>query len=146
MMDKSVSVAMTTQIQVPMTRVQDLIISAFEYGSRYWYTGLHVDVYPADKSSKRDFEFWHAEVPFEAGGVLAFGDAEEVILASDQKTGMGADEDELYRLDLPKIKEGLGIFARACPEQFASFLSEDDDAETGDCFLQCCIFGEVIYG
>ena len=146
MMDKSVSVAMTTQIQVPMKRVQDLIISAFECGSNYWYTGLHVDVYPPGKDSKRDFEFWHAEVPFEKGGVLAFEDVMEPILASDQKTGMGADEDRLYRLDLTKIEKGLGIFARTCPEQFASFLSEDDDAETGDCFLQCCIFGEVIYG
>jgi hypothetical protein len=32
-----------------------------------------------------------------------------------------------------------------CPRHFADFLNEKADAVTGDAFLQCCLFGEVIY-
>ena len=32
------------------------------------------------------------------------------------------------------------------PRHLADFMSESDDASTGDVFLQLCIFGSVVYG
>jgi hypothetical protein len=32
------------------------------------------------------------------------------------------------------------------PRHFADLVNENDDADTGDAFVQCCVFGEVIYG
>jgi hypothetical protein len=32
------------------------------------------------------------------------------------------------------------------PRHYADFKDGDEDASTGDVFLQCCIFGEVVYG
>ena len=32
------------------------------------------------------------------------------------------------------------------PWQMENLLQENDDAETSDVFLQCCLFGKVIFG
>jgi hypothetical protein len=36
--------------------------------------------------------------------------------------------------------------AREAPQHFADFLNENDDADTGDVFVQCCLLGEIRYG
>jgi len=48
-------------------------------------------------------------------------------------------------LNLSKIKKGLTVMAKKYPKHFADFLQEDYDETTGDVFLQCCIYGEIIY-
>lgn len=32
------------------------------------------------------------------------------------------------------------------PQHWADIINESDDANTADVFLQCVVFGEVIYG
>lgn len=51
-----------------------------------------------------------------------------------------------YYLDYKMIEKGLKVFAEKSPYQFGQWLLENDDAITGDVFLQCCLFGEVKYG
>lgn len=41
---------------------------------------------------------------------------------------------------------GLQTFAVKVPDQFAEFLNDNEDANTGDCFLQCLILGDIVYG
>jgi len=50
------------------------------------------------------------------------------------------------RLDLESIRKGLNVMASNYPRHFADFLNEAADAITADVFLQCCLFGELIYG
>ena len=50
------------------------------------------------------------------------------------------------QLDLKSISEGLNVMATHYPRHFADFLNEAADAVTADVFLQCCLFGELIYG
>ena len=50
------------------------------------------------------------------------------------------------RLDLESIGDGLNMMATHYPRHFADFLNEAADAITADVFLQCCLFGELIYG
>ncbi len=52
---------------------------------------------------------------------------------------------KLYMLDIKKIKRGLTVFAKKYPKAFVNFICEDYDELTSDVFLQCCLFGEVIY-
>lgn len=52
---------------------------------------------------------------------------------------------ELFRLDLESIASGLNTMATECPRHFADFLNEKADSITGDAFLQCCLFGELVY-
>lgn len=51
-----------------------------------------------------------------------------------------------YLLDSVAVKQGLVRMAKQCPYQFGQWLNAREDSETGDVFLQCCIFGAVVYG
>lgn len=51
-----------------------------------------------------------------------------------------------HTLNPKAIQRGLGIMASDYPRHWANFLAEEDDAETGDVFLQCCVLGEIVYG
>lgn len=57
-----------------------------------------------------------------------------------------SEEDKLHTFNLKKIKKGLTIMAKKEPKHFADFMSENSDEVTADVFLQCCLFGQVIYG
>lgn len=130
---------------VPIERVHDMLVSAFEGGSNYWY--MIVDEVVPEKHTftvktwdyKREKEpsYLHLEeIPFNEGGAL---------LINDEK----ADEPKLQepvRIDLETMEKGLQIMARDYKAHYADFLKENDDAETADVFLQCVVFGDVIYG
>jgi len=60
-------------------------------------------------------------------------------------------EDEIpkkRKLSYATIKRGLRLLSTtpAYAQHWADFLSENDDATTGDVFLQLCLYGEVVYG
>lgn len=52
---------------------------------------------------------------------------------------------KIYVLNIKKIKRGLTVMAKKEPNHFADFIKGDYDMITGDVFLQCCLFGEVLY-
>lgn len=49
-------------------------------------------------------------------------------------------------LDLKKVEKGLQVMANDRPADFADFVEGNYDDNTGDVFLQCCLFKDVIYG
>lgn len=55
-------------------------------------------------------------------------------------------EDDTCFLTDVELQQGLQRMARKYPRHFADFMAENDDAITGDVFLQCVVLGEVIYG
>lgn len=119
-------------IEIPLERVQDLLCNALEGGSNYWYIIKKVK-YPFKQTKESlKIEFEHLELPFR-GGVLVFGDLED------------PKREDTY-LTLRTIEEGLQLMATKFPCHFADFILENDDAITGDVFLQCCLFKDVIYG
>lgn len=56
-----------------------------------------------------------------------------------------SEEEKHHLLNITKIKKGLTVMAKKYPNDFADFIKSDYDQNTGDIFLQCCLFGEVIY-
>jgi hypothetical protein len=44
------------------------------------------------------------------------------------------------------MAKGLQVMAEKYPVHFNNFDSDNFDAETGDVFLQCSLFGEIVYG
>lgn len=127
-------------VKVPITkqRISDLLCSAFEGGSNYWYT-IDQFIKPPKLEWQTDPEqvYRHLDYPLNEGGALIISDKEDDEPVKSKKT---------YRLDLESITKGVQAFADKCPYQFSQFLNDNADAITGDCFLQCCLFGEVIYG
>ena len=128
--------------EVTFQRISDLLCSAFEGGSNYWYCiekyqkptaftffGDSLDLVREGEDPTETFRY--LTYPLNKGG--------KVYITTD-------DEDKEYILNLDSIKRGLKVMARDYPRHFNEFLQENDDASTGDVFLQCCLFGEVVYG
>jgi len=121
------------KFKISKERISDLLDTAFEGGSNYWYV-IREHVYPAGKTV-HDYKFPYLELPLTEGGSL-------IIDSKD-------DPDKKYSskvLNLESIKKGLEIMAVRFPGYFQDFLNENEDAITGDVFLQCCLFGEVVFG
>lgn len=118
-MDFKVNVSLSFTQQ----RITDLLICAFEGGSNYWYVIL--------TKSHKDKNIY--ECPFLEDGYLLIADKEE-------------DDCDGWYLNRKTIQIGLQTMADKYPRHFGDFINENDDATTGDVFLQCCLFEEVRFG
>jgi hypothetical protein len=114
--------------ELPDETIAGLLCSAFEGGSNYWYELVD---YTTDSNRVPDYE--------------GLTDPEKNIKWSI-KDYEDSDSVGLYQLDRAKIQQGIQVMADEYPRHMADALSENHDAETGDVFLQCCLFGEVVYG
>jgi hypothetical protein len=125
-------IALTMKIAVPVERINDLLCCAFEGGSNYWIRCSAVV-----NDDRRGVTYNH-EIPL-AGGTVALCDYDYM----DDEPNV----DEWHQLDRAAIERGMPIFQKiAGGQHLADFLNENEDAITGDVFLQCCVFGEVVYG
>lgn len=115
--------------------ISDLLCSAFEGGSNYWYR-IEKYVYPPGKGRK-DVEFPHIEVPSMQGGAL-------LISADDHWNPK--DKRGLWRLDPEALERGWNIMVEKHPRHYADAMEGTGDAATGDVFLQLCLFGDLIFG
>lgn len=128
--------------KVDLQRIEDLLCGAFEGGSNYWYN-IEGYVQPNELTFKGDCldllkkgedpmkTFRYLTYPLNEGGA--------VLISAE-------GEDEKHILNLVSIKKGLQTMAKKYPRHFNDFMQENDDACTSDVFLQCCLFGEVIFG
>jgi hypothetical protein len=145
-MERRFTVSQTASVEVkmdvPISRLQDLLISAFEGGSNYWYRinefgkpNGEPETWP--NRTNRENVYKHVDYPANPGGYVMVEDVE-------------GGENKVYRLDLDTMKKGLEIMSKLEKNKgghhIYNFLEENDDAETGDVYLQCCLFGEIIYG
>lgn len=102
---------------VTAERLEDLIVNSCEGGSNYWAT------FKSNQDNPYDFnaEGWELEV-------------------------FDFEENETHKINLTTLQTGLQKMIEIVPHHFTAFQNEDDDAWTADCFMQCCVFGDVIYG
>lgn len=131
---------------VDVERIRGLLCCAFEGGSNYWYMidkcnyppGLTSADYQEGGKGQDGKSYWHwAElVPTQVGGSL--------IISS--KEGDKINGAKKWVLDREAIERGLEVMREKVPYQYGQFMAENDDADTGDAFLQCCLFGEMVYG
>lgn len=142
------TITITSVRDVKTEDVYDLLISALEGGSNYWYMIQDV-VWPkppyrfadklwASERVKNPDYINQCEVPFNEGGALMIDDER-------------ANDPELkapVKLDMARIEEGLKLFANSVEysHHWRDFISDNTDAITADVFLQFCIFGKVVYG
>ncbi len=137
-------------IEVSDEQLRYLLCSALEGGSNYWYMHTRsefpagVDYVDFEKGGRfgNDEWSWPYLIPFTDGCAL---------IMTTEKAG---DEAEFnadgslkeYRLDRAALTKGIDIMAQKYPRHFANVMTENGDAETGDVYLQCCLFGEIVYG
>lgn len=140
----------TIKQDISLTRIRDLLVGAFEGGSNYWYfiedyklaPGLTLDDFRTGGKMQLEGEDWMKEylIPFTPGCSLVIIDHDTV------EEGEEDQKENQHLLNLESIREGLQVMAEKFPRHFGDFLGEDGDAITADVFLQCCLFGDAIYG
>lgn len=134
---------MKVNVEVDNEKIKGLLCCAFEGGSNYWAKIDSCNL--PDNLSMNDFgvggkfqtkNYWHWSqiIPLVEGCSLIIEDQECHTYG------------EKYILNIQAIHKGLQIMANQYPNHFADFMSQQDDATTGDVFLQCCLFGKVVYG
>lgn len=135
------ALAVDVKLAVPRQRVAQLLVCAIEGGISYWCE--------RQEFKKKEPEAWEPvldagdekpsrwpmyDYPLLPGGEVSF------------KADDGSGEVKTYKLNLETLTNGLALMAEKCPHQFANFMQENEDAGTGDVFVQLCCFGEVVYG
>lgn len=119
-------------VKVSHERINDLLCGAFEGGSNYWYPIESYNYPEGQTKGSLEIEFEHVELPMK-GGSLTVSDIEE-------------DGGKKHILDKEACIRGLKVMAEKYPQHFADWQDENDDATTADVYLQCCLFGELVYG
>jgi len=114
-----------SKTKVSRERISDLLATAFEGGSCYWVGAVSM----VSKAVGCDSPYASEHGAF--GGILKIHDDEA---------------ETTYLLSDVEIQRGLNRMAEDYTHHWIDFLNENDDATTGDVFLQCCVFGEVVYG
>lgn len=125
--------------RVAFSEIENLLTSAFEGGSNYWY-------FITGKKAPKKWSYWgeynEAKQKFLPLYVLNGGSLKIIDNEADDQSG----GKKVYTLDMHAIENGLQVMASNFANHFADVMSGNTDAETGDVFLQCCLFEDVIYG
>lgn len=129
---------MTVTSDIDNQAIAYALSAAFEGGSNYWYW---IDKFIKPKEIKTHFDdsgkvFRHIDYPLSKGGALIISD----------RSGEADDPGKTYRLDVEAIQKGLDTLQKKYPKVFALLVAEDLDGPTADVFLQCCVFGDAVYG
>jgi len=116
-------------LEIELEQIDNLLASALEGGSNYWYfitntfQGLACEAWRKNKEG------------------LQIVDKEEYDEATEDD-----DDIQTHTLNWDSVEKGITCMAEKYPKHFGDWRNESDDAITGDVFLQCCLFGEVVFG
>jgi hypothetical protein len=106
---------------ISLKQVEDLMILACEGGSNYW--------------------------AYDMAALKGKGSYVDCITHGFKITDQQEDgTKKRYTVSPAKVKKALSLMSSRYPKHFADMFTEDTDTNTGDVFLQLCVFGEVIYG
>ena len=125
-------------VEVPFEHITNALIGAIEGGSGYWMDSFAP--LPASEDIRAELraadKIWYAETEFwERGGGAR--------LTFDKPT----EADPGFRvIGKAELVTGLNAMAAKAPQHFADLVNENDDAITHDVFIQCVLFGEIVFG
>jgi len=57
-----------------------------------------------------------------------------------------SSENVMWSVGEEELRRGVQAMAKKYPRHFDDLVRKNEDANTSDCFLQCCCFGEMVYG
>lgn len=130
----------TVSQTLPALRVADLLLCGFEggsFGCGYWCRVM-------DYREPASLDAAPAEVrAYPHASYALTGDGAVVCRLYEEET------DEQYTplvLDRAAIERGLALMPTKAPGHWSAFLSQQEDATTGDVFIQLCLLGDVVYG
>ena len=131
--------SVSVSIDVSIATVRDLLVGSIEGGSSYW-AGFHKDPIFEKSITESDRA---AYVKSEGGEYFSCYDIKHpkyCLRISDVEDGTS------YNVTLESFTKGLSVMANRYPRHFKDVIAENHDAETSDVFIQCAVFGEIVYG
>ena len=121
--------------------VANLLCAGMEGGIGYWAKIVKydkpamltyaLDCFNPDGSPKHLYK--HIDYPLNPGGAVYLMEEEAEVM-------------EPLKIDREALQDGLEVMAEKYPKHFADFVEGGEDAVTGDVFIQCCVFGRIVYG
>lgn len=129
-------IKVTALVDVPFERLTDMIVGAIEGGSAYWCETFVPDNSTVELANVKRGGIWYSESSYWLEGGKAFLEFEKPTEDHDGNATIGKQQ----------FINGLTIMAAKAPQHFADLVNETDDATTSDVFLQCVLFGEIIFG
>ncbi len=105
--------------------LSDVLCSAWDGGITYW---ARIDT--ANPPPDADCNFEH-DYPLHGGSWIL----------------LDTEEDQLVTFDRQSVDRACEVMPRVAPHQWANLVANDGqwDARTADIFVQCGLFGEVVY-
>lgn len=131
--------SVSISVDIPTSTIRDLLVGAVEGGSNYWATfrldpNFTKSVTESDKA---------AYVEQEGGEYCAHYDVKNsnyCLRVSDAEGG------STYNVTFDSFVNGLSVMANRYPRHFKDVITLNFDAETSDVFVQCAVFGEIVFG
>ena len=105
-------------------QIADLMVTALEGGSNYWLARV-LPVY-------RNY--------------TEYSEPERYGPTMTSRTFSDWEEDCTGVLDWASITKAAQIMHDKYPHHYADVISDNMDADTADVFLQCAVFGEIVFG
>jgi hypothetical protein len=138
------SIKITVSIDISIERIKDLLCCAFEGGIDYWAL-IQEGATQADMD-KVGAEYYH-EIPA-LGGELKVYDREDFGDTDDPQELLGVLNMEGMKKALQYMAEGTDKNGKDCPgfrNHWDWFMNENEDATTGDIFVQLAVMGEEVF-
>ena len=132
---ESFSFKVPFEIEINTQKLEDILCSAFEGGSNYWANYDYNVILNIDVEDIKNFTYDY-QVPLYTTGSILF---QEIDLETNEVI-------EEYNLTKHSLISGAKIMAETYPRHFKDWINEHDDGITADVFLQCCLFGKIVYG
>ena len=130
----------TAKFEFSDQQISDLLCTAFEGGSNYWYMieekippKATFDEMTGQMVKSPDCVFVQ-DYPIDGGALVI-----------SEMSGYKHGGKTKWTLDRAALEKGLQVMADKFPSTFHDLVNENADADTGDCFLQCCLFGDLIF-
>jgi hypothetical protein len=130
----SINFTVSTKVSITRDQIVDLLCCGLEGGINYWAT-YSAGFIPTPEEMDKYVEGVYSGLP-----VYAVGHPEYKLVIRDIETN------KEHTLTLERLRLGLADMASKFPRHFMNLIQDDCDAETGDVFIQCCVFGDITYG
>ena len=121
-------------VRISNEQIRDLLSAALEGGINYWAD------YEAGFTPDKEAMANKLRGVWEGLPVYFIEDPKYTLLIKDMY------ESKTHELTYERLRLGLVDMATKYPGHMQKLLTDEFDAETGDVFIQCCVFGDIIYG
>lgn len=125
---------MKITLEISPDKIANLFVSAFEGAYSPW---LH-NAESGDAKPARGHTWYSDAHVYEAPFVFR--------LDYDTEADGEGECSGRKLIGLEDVRRGLEAMATHCPQRLGEILQGDTDAITADCFLQCIVFGHLVYG